>query len=120
MGRGCRHRSRACSREKRPRKIARLRASRSPGGEGSVMATSKTIPRRKAASSPINGAGRFGPYGGRYVPETLMAALEELEQAYDKARRDKKFQRQLDDLRRNYAGRPTPLFFARRLTEKLG
>src|SRR5438067_8528024 len=64
--------------------------------------------------------GRFGPYGGRYVPETLMAALEELERAYGKAKRDRKFQRELDDLRRNYAGRPTPLFFASQLTHKLG
>ena len=65
-------------------------------------------------------SGRFGAYGGRYVPETLMAALEELEQAYEKARRDRKFQQQLDDLYHNYAGRPTALFFARRLTQKLG
>src|SRR5438270_14054412 len=64
--------------------------------------------------------GRFGPYGGRYVPETLMAALNELERAYEKARRDRKFQQQLADLYRQYAGRPTPLYFARRLTEKLG
>jgi len=63
--------------------------------------------------------GRFGVYGGRYVPETLMAALEELEQAYEKAKRDPKFQRRLDELLRTYAGRPTPLFLARRLTEKL-
>ena len=62
----------------------------------------------------------FGDYGGRYVPETLMAALEELEQAYDKATRDRKFQQRLDELLKTYAGRPTPLFFARRLTEKLG
>src|SRR5215470_14741485 len=65
-------------------------------------------------------AGRFGIYGGRYVPETLMAALEELERAYQKARRDRKYQKQLDDLFRNYAGRPTPLFFARHLTNELG
>jgi tryptophan synthase beta chain len=65
-------------------------------------------------------AGRFGVYGGRYVPETLMAALEELERAYEKAKRDKKFQARLADLLRNYAGRPTPLFFAKRLTAKLG
>jgi len=64
--------------------------------------------------------GRFGVYGGRYVPETLMAALEELEREYEKARRDPKFQKRLDELLRTYAGRPTPLFFARRLTEKLG
>ena len=64
--------------------------------------------------------GRFGVYGGRYVPETLMAALEELEREYDKAKRDRGFQRRLDELLRTYAGRPTPLFFARRLTEKFG
>jgi tryptophan synthase beta chain len=64
--------------------------------------------------------GRFGVYGGRYVPETLMAALEELERAYEKAKQDPKFQRRLDVLLRTFAGRPTPLFFAKRLTEKLG
>lgn len=64
--------------------------------------------------------GRFGDYGGRYVPETLMAALEELERQYEKAKRDKRFQKRLDDLLHNYAGRPTPLSFAKRLTEKLG
>jgi len=64
--------------------------------------------------------GRFGVYGGRYVPETLMAALEELEREYERAKRDKKFQARLDLLLRTYAGRPTPLFFARRLTQKLG
>ncbi len=68
------------------------------------------------ASTP----GRFGAYGGRYVPETLMAALAELEREYAKAKRDSEFHRELDHLLKNYAGRPTPLFFARRLTEKLG
>ena len=81
------------------------------------MATTST--RLKAASSAA-AHGRFGPYGGSYVPETLMAALEELERAYTKARSDRNFQQELDDLRRNYAGRPTPLFFAKRLTQKLG
>jgi tryptophan synthase beta chain len=65
-------------------------------------------------------AGRFGAYGGRFVPETLMAALDELEREYEKAKRDRKFQQRLDLLLKTYAGRPTPLFFARRLTEKLG
>src|ERR1035438_7778048 len=64
--------------------------------------------------------GRFGIYGGRYVPETLMAALQELERAYEKAKRDRKFQQRLDLLLKTYAGRPTPLFLARRLTAKLG
>ncbi|HET6935275.1 MAG TPA: tryptophan synthase subunit beta [Candidatus Angelobacter sp.] len=65
-------------------------------------------------------AGRFGPYGGRYVPETLMAALEELEREYERARRDKKFRAEFERLLKEYAGRPTSLFYARRLTQKLG
>ena len=80
------------------------------------MATA-TIPRGRKDSTKT--PGRFGVYGGRYVPETLVSALEELERAYEKAKRDRKFQVRLDDLLRTYAGRPTPLFFARRLTEKL-
>ena len=64
--------------------------------------------------------GRFGVYGGRYVPETLMAALLELEHEYEAAKADAAFQAELDDLLRDYAGRPTPLYFAKRLTEDLG
>lgn len=64
--------------------------------------------------------GRFGAYGGRYVPETLMAPLEEIEAAYGQARSDKSFQAELTDLLVNFAGRPTPLQFASRLTEHLG
>ena len=65
-------------------------------------------------------AGRFGIYGGRYVPETLMAALEELETAYAEAQKDEAFQAELNDLLKNYCGRPTPLYFAKRLTELCG
>ena len=64
--------------------------------------------------------GRFGEFGGRYVPETLMAALEELEGAYAKAKRDPSFRRQLEYLYRQYAGRPTPSYYAERLTQQLG
>ncbi len=64
--------------------------------------------------------GHFGPYGGMFVPETLMAALEELTAEYERARGDADFQRELDELLRNFAGRPTPLYFAERLTEQLG
>src|SRR2546427_10786786 len=74
----------------------------------------------RATKVSRNTSGRFGAYGGRYVPETLMSALEELEREYEKAKRDKKFRRRLDERLRTFAGRPTPLFFARRLTEKLG
>jgi tryptophan synthase beta chain len=65
-------------------------------------------------------AGRFGAYGGRYVPETLMAALEELEHAYAATKEDPAFQAELGDLLHNYCGRPTPLYFAKRLTEQCG
>jgi tryptophan synthase beta chain len=64
--------------------------------------------------------GHFGPYGGRFVPEVLMAPLEELEKAYLEAREDPSFQGELSDLLRHYAGRPTPLYFAKRLSESLG
>ena len=65
-------------------------------------------------------AGRFGVYGGRYVPETLMAALTELEREYDLAKADAAFQAELADLLHNYAGRPTALYYCKRLSEQLG
>jgi tryptophan synthase beta chain len=65
-------------------------------------------------------AGRFGAYGGRYVPETLVAALDELEHAYAEAQADPDFHLKLDELLRDFAGRPTPLYHAARLTESLG
>ena len=74
----------------------------------------------KAATQTKSVPGRFGPYGGRYVPETLMAALEELEREYEKARHDKKFRAEFERLLKDYAGRPTPLFHAQRLTRELG
>ena len=73
-----------------------------------------------ATSAATVVAGRFGAYGGRYVPETLMAALEELEHAYAAAKDDPVFQGELGDLLHNYCGRPTPLYFAKRLTEQCG
>ena len=64
--------------------------------------------------------GHFGPYGGRYVPETLIAALDELEAAYDYHRRQPEFQQQLNELLADYCGRPTSLYRARRLEAELG
>jgi len=78
------------------------------------------VAKAKTAKKSAPAAGRFGAYGGRYVPETLMAALQELEREYERAKRDPKFQKRLDLLLKTYAGRPTPLFFASRLTKKLG
>ena len=65
-------------------------------------------------------SGHFGRFGGRFVPETLMAPLIELEQAWASAKRDRKFQRRLAGLLQDYAGRPTPLYFAERLSEQCG
>jgi tryptophan synthase beta chain len=64
--------------------------------------------------------GRFGEFGGRFVPETLMYPVEQLEQAFEAARRDPGFKAELDRLLKEFAGRPTPLFHACRLTERLG
>ena len=64
--------------------------------------------------------GHFGPYGGMFVPETLMAALHDLTEHYAQAKDDPSFQQELDYLLREYVGRPTPLYFAERWTEKLG
>src|SRR5713101_2990824 len=70
-------------------------------------------------SEPDSG-GHFGVYGGRYVPEVLMSPLEELEIAYGEAQKDPAFHTELNELLRTYAGRPTPLYFAQRLSETLG
>jgi len=64
--------------------------------------------------------GRFGPYGGRFVPETLMHPLQELEREYFRAQHDPEFQKELDYYLREFCGRPTPLYFAERLTKELG
>ena len=64
--------------------------------------------------------GHYGEFGGRYVPETLMFALEELEAAYETAKEDAAFQKELLQLQQTYVGRPTPLYFAKRMTEELG
>ncbi|MEI7700040.1 MAG: tryptophan synthase subunit beta, partial [Planctomycetia bacterium] len=77
-----------------------------------------------AASSPVSAVpdsrGRFGEYGRRYVPETLMYALDQLSEAYEAATADPEFDRQLRDLLKHFVGRPNPLYFAERLTEKCG
>ena len=64
--------------------------------------------------------GRFGDFGGRFVPETLIRALDELTSQYEQARQDTQFQAELTELWKNYVGRPSPLYFAKRLTEHCG
>lgn len=77
-----------------------------------------TVPQHRP--SQPDDRGRFGEFGGKYVPETLMAALTELETAYTAAREDTAFWDELDGLLTDYVGRPTPIYFARNLTSKLG
>lgn len=73
---------------------------------------------KKIGSYPID--GKFGKYGGRFVPEVLMAAISELEQAYEKVKQDLNFNKELEYYLSEYAGRPTPLYYANNLTEKIG
>ncbi len=79
-----------------------------------------TAPASLDRNSLPDAAGHFGPYGGVYVPETLMTALQELERAYDEARVDPVFQNELRHHLKEFAGRPTQLYFAERLTEHVG
>ena len=76
--------------------------------------------RSKLKQTMPDKTGHFGEFGGRYVPETLMPALLELEEAYMSIKNDSEFQVEFDYYLRQYAGRPNPLYYADRLTEKLG
>jgi len=78
------------------------------------------FPFVKAIEQLPDSRGHFGPYGGMFVPETLMSALNDLIAEYEHAKNDPEFQRELDDLLHDFAGRPTPLYFAERLTKNLG
>jgi tryptophan synthase beta chain len=82
------------------------------------MSATETVTHETTETGSV--PGRFGAYGGRYVPETLMAALLELDAAYAEAQADPAFHAELDALLKDYAGRPTPLYFAKRLTQTLG
>ena len=73
-----------------------------------------------ASHNVPDAAGRFGPFGGRYVPETLTQALDQLTQEYEKAVKDPSFFAELKDLLRDFVGRPSPFYHARRLTEQCG
>ena len=77
----------------------------------SVKATYAAVP---------DASGHFGVYGGRYVPETLVEPLEELAKEFEKAQKDPAFQHELLEMRRDFTGRPTPLYFAERITEHCG
>src|SRR5206468_4328411 len=74
----------------------------------------------KSKKAPTQPRGKFGKYGGQYVPETLVKPLQDLEEAYDESTRDPSFKKELRNLLESYAGRPTPLYLARNLTENIG
>lgn len=79
-----------------------------------------TLPKEPASSEVPDAKGRFGDFGGRFVPETLTRALDELVAEYESARKDPKFSEELEQLLHNFVGRPSPLYFAKRLTELAG
>src|SRR5262249_56952793 len=125
-----RPRGRAPGRERRGRgrDRASLRGRRELGGRGAArpqgsrqgVAVRGRGQGRQMKKALPDARGHFGRFGGRFVPETLMAPLIDLEHAWAAAKRDRKFQRRLGDLLRDYAGRPTPLYFAQRLSEQGG
>jgi tryptophan synthase beta chain len=104
------------------RQAARTRASHvsNTSKHGAPLSVVGSKQKGKGRTANASDPGRFGPWGGRYVPETLMAAIDELEHEYEKAKRDPRFKARFNELLKTYAGRPTPLSFARRLTQKLG
>src|SRR5205823_9460252 len=84
-----------------------------------TFATEEISKPPELASAP-DVHGRFGPYGGRFVPETLMHALRQLTEHYESARLDESFRKQFDYYLEHYVGRPSPLYFAERLTRQAG
>src|SRR5579871_1221190 len=105
------------------RRLQSVKAGSPLSGRGDRLKSipmSTTDPSAAAYGSPPDAAGRFGAYGGRYVPETLMPALEELETAFEEAWADPSFRAELDRLLREYVGRPSPLSRAARLSEATG
>src|SRR5439155_3764359 len=113
--RGRELRRRGAPRHERPRQGAALRR------RGQVGVSRERVSSRTADPAALPAAaGHFGRFGGRFVPETLMAPLVELEKAYRAAMRDKRFTGRLRGLLTSYAGRPTPLYFAERLTQHCG
>src|SRR5947207_7252232 len=111
-------------------RLVRARNSPVPRDRGAVNAAVR-IPHSafgaaRASEGPLaseartGDPGRFGPYGGRYVPETLMAALEELDRVHEEAKRDPSFWAELEALLKDYVGRPTPLTEAPRLGAQVG
>ena len=97
------------------------RCAASPGGSTRRVRRITLLAVNDIANESLpDRLGHFGPYGGRFVPETLVHPLQELEEEYRRAQQDPKFQAEFDDYLREFCGRPTPLYFAERLTRELG
>ena len=95
-------------------------SSKGPAGEVDGPGTAAWVRAGTTVAHRPDPLGHFGDWGGRFVPEVLMAALDQLTEAFEEAIADPAFGAELDALRRDYAGRPTPLFPARRLSDELG
>jgi tryptophan synthase beta chain len=104
----------------RRRLFAHRKRPRQKGPQKNAGIHSRSAKGAAIMMTQPDAGGHFGPYGGRFVPEVLMAPVEELEKAYLEAREDAAFQAELAALLHNYAGRPTPLYFAKRLSEQIG
>src|SRR5262249_38073802 len=102
--------------------LCRAAVAHTRGREVFVSRHDKTMGenQRQLTASLPDSLGHFGPYGGRFVPQTLMHPLQQLEQAYRHAQHDPEFQRELEYYLREFCGRPTPLYLAERLTRELG
>jgi tryptophan synthase beta chain len=97
-----------------------IQSSSSDAGRLSSRTVHQSLGASPASSAVPDGHGHFGPYGGVYVPETLMAAVSQLSEEYDRARKDPAFEKELEYYLRQFVGRKTPLYFAQRLTELAG
>ena len=90
--------------------------------DNAILAKEPTMKETPPGDTPTcpDAAGRFGRFGGQYVPETLMVAVRELDQAYAAARVDSAYRTELEQYLTNYVGRPSPVYYAARLSEQLG
>jgi len=113
--------SRSVQNRSQPRQAGHFQAPALPATSYAPSGIVKMTDKSSNVTTQVpDEAGRFGDFGGRYVPETLTRALDELAAEYEKARQDKVFQAELDDQLKNYVGRPSPLYHARRLSEECG
>src|ERR1700737_4902196 len=123
MGCRCLQWGRGRTRTQESREAAGLRRGGAAGGSYMTEGPHPALPRKRGRENFVSGPdahGRYGRYGGQFIPETLMAAVEELPAAFDAAQRDAGFRHEFDELSRTFSGRPTPVYLAERLTARAG